>query len=341
MRFGGQTDSALKLGRGLSLALLVAAAAALPACAADAGEEEATSSLAATDPSVAPYPIVLAHGFFGFRDFAGIDFINYYQGVVTHLAREGETRVFTPTVDPFNDSTLRGAELLARVEEIIRQTGAKKVNLIGHSQGGLDARYVAHERPDLVASVTTFATPHHGTPLSDDFELIDNPFTSWAFDGIVKLLGRPLWDQIGHDTSITRSFRQFSREEIADFNARYPDVPGIPYWSIAGRTAGALATDECRTPDAPPWISKWDRTKDTTELLLKVPQVLISNIHGLPNDGLVPIESAKWGTFLGCVPADHFDEIGQLFGDPAGFQNDWSHLEFYSDLVKFLRAHGL
>jgi triacylglycerol lipase len=330
----------LKLLRWISLGLMAAATVGAPGCAADA-EEEASTSQAATDPSVAPYPIVLAHGFFGFKDFAGIDFINYYQGVVAHLAQDGETRVFTPTVDPFNDSTFRGEQLLARVEEIIRQTGAKKVNLIGHSQGGLDARYVAHQRPDLVASVTTFATPHHGTPLSDDFELIDNPFTSWAFDGLVKILGAPLWDEIGHDTSITKSFRQFSSDAIDDFNSRYPNVPGIPYWSIAGRTAGALATDECATPNSPPWISKWNRTKDTTEVILEVPQLLISDLHGMDNDGLIPVESAKWGTFLGCVPADHFDEIGQLFGDPPGLGNDWSHLEFYSDLVKFLRARGL
>jgi triacylglycerol lipase len=330
----------LKLLRWISLGLMAAAALGVPGCAAD-GEEEASTSQAATDPSVAPYPIVLAHGFFGFKDFAGIDFINYYQGVVEHLAKDGETRVFTPTVDPFNDSTFRGEQLLARVEEIVRQTGAKKVNLIGHSQGGLDARYVAHQRPDLVASVTTFATPHHGTPLSDDFELIDNPFTSCAFDGIVKILGAPLWDEVGHDTSITKSFRQFSGDAIDDFNARYPDAPGIPYWSIAGRTAGALATNECATPNSPPWISKWNRTKDTTEVILKVPQLVISDIHGMDNDGLVPVESAKWGTFLGCVPADHFDEIGQLFGDPPGLHNDWSYLEFYSDLVKFIRAHGL
>lgn len=318
----------------------MAAASALPACAG--GEEEAAAtSQAATDPAAAPYPVVLVHGFFGFRDFAGLDFIHYFDGVVEHLARQGEARVFTPTVDPFNDSTFRGEQLLDRVEEIVRQTGARKVNLIGHSQGGLDARYVASRRPDLVASVTTIATPHHGTPLSDDFELIDNPFTSWAFDGIVRLLGAPLWDEIGHDSSVFRSFRQFSRDAIDEFNDRHPNVPGIPYWSIAGRTGGTLAPTECQTPHAPPWIAKWSRTRDTTELLLEVPQVVIAGIHGLPNDGLIPIESAKWGTFLGCVPADHFDEIGQLFGDPPGLGNDWSHLELYADLVRFLRAHGL
>ena len=34
-----------------------------------------------------------------------------------------------------------------------------------------------------------------------------------------------------------------------------------------------------------------------------------------PNDGLVSVESAKWGIFQGCVPADHIDEVG-LIGDP-------------------------
>ena len=64
------------------------------------------------------------------------------------LSVEGEAQVFTPAVDPFNDSETRGEELLAHVEQILADTGAAKVNLIGHSQGGLDSRYVAHQRPD-------------------------------------------------------------------------------------------------------------------------------------------------------------------------------------------------
>ena len=37
-----------------------------------------------------------------------------------------------------------------------------------------------------------------------------------------------------------------------------------------------------------------------------------------PNDGLVTVTSATWGTFLGCIPADHLDEVGQLLGDAPG-----------------------
>ena len=35
--------------------------------------------------------------------------------------------------------------------------------------------------------------------------------------------------------------------------------------------------------------------------------------HGgaaLPNDGLVTVESARWGTFMGSIPADHLDQVG-------------------------------
>ena len=59
-----------------------------------------------------------------------------------------------------------------------------------------------------------------------------------------------------------------------------------------------------------------------------------------PNNGLVRVTDARWGRFLGCVPADHFDEIGQLIGDRPGPGNSWRHLGFYADLVAFLRSEG-
>ena len=31
-----------------------------------------------------------------------------------------------------------------------------------------------------------------------------------------------------------------------------------------------------------------------------------------PSDGMVSIESAKWGEFQGCLPADHYDVVGEL-----------------------------
>ena len=55
------------------------------------------------------------------------------------------------------------------------------------------------------------------------------------------------------------------------------------------------------------------------------------------NDGLVPVESAKWGRFRGCVPADHLDQIGQL----GGLVDTFNYRTFYEEHAAFLVSEGL
>jgi triacylglycerol lipase len=286
---------------------------------------------------------VLAHGFFGFDKFAGVDFITYFYGVKDRLNADGEMQVYTPAVDPFNDSTVRGQALLAAVEKIVAETGAAKVNLIGHSQGGLDARVVAHLRPDLVASVTTIATPHHGTPVSDVLlGLISDPNAQSLIDAVVKLVGQPLYDAAGNKTSLFKSFEQFSQPGIKAFNGMYTDQPGIRYQSFAGRSSLHTGQPDCASASAPGFITTWNSTLDPLEPLLTVPGLVLDGgiIVKQPHDGLVRVNDARWGEFFGCIPADHFDEIGHLFGDSPGLLNDWKYLNFYSDVVKLVRQQG-
>lgn len=291
-----------------------------------------------------PYPIVLAHGFFGFEQFAGVDFATYFYGVKDYLAAHGETMVITPAVDPFNDSTYRGEQLLSRVEELLAQTGYAKVNIIGHSQGGLDARVVAAERPDLVASVTTVATPHGGTEVADIIlKLIPNPQAQQLVDWLVKIVGAPLYDQVGKETAVSKPLHLFSKQGIAEFNAKYPDSPGVEYFSVAGRSDFHLGGTDCKVSSAPPFIAKFAKVLDPVDPLLSVTETVLDGglLDPYPNDGLVRVKDAKWGTFLGCVPADHLDEIGHLFGDNPGFGNSWRHDEFYAALIAYLRDQGL
>ncbi|MCA9717803.1 MAG: hypothetical protein KC468_24235, partial [Myxococcales bacterium] len=51
------------------------------------------------------------------------------------------------------------------------------------------------------------------------------------------------------------------------------------------------------------------------------------------NDGLVTVESAKWGDYRGEMIADHIDEVGHLLGvtDP-----DFDHKQFYLDRAREL-----
>ena len=109
------------------------------------------------------YPIVLVHGLSGF-DTALAD---YFYGVKGALAAVGSVQVYTPQVTGYETSEARGEELLTYLEELSAVTGATKFNLIGHSQGGIDSRYVASIRPDLVASVTSVGSPHFGSGTAD------------------------------------------------------------------------------------------------------------------------------------------------------------------------------
>jgi triacylglycerol lipase len=327
----------------LSVLALITSVSACSMASGDDREGSGESALTAAN-----YPIVLAHGFFGFKDFAGADFLTYFYGVEADLKAHGVTQVFTPAVDPFNDSTVRGQQLEAKIIEILKQTGAQKVNIIGHSQGGLDARVVAHHRPDLVASVTTISSPHGGSHLSDvvlgltDVPIIGN-ITGQIVDALVRVLGTPIWDQIGNDTSVTRALRQISTSGMRTFNAQYPDSPGVRYFSVAGRTGDTDGGDGCRVDNAPGFIASTAKSFDGTDPLLALPKLGSEGwpFHNEPTDGFVRTAEAHWGTFLGCVPADHFDEIGQLLGDKAGGNNPWDYLEFYRDLVAHLRSQGL
>jgi triacylglycerol lipase len=290
-----------------------------------------------------PYPIVLAHGFFGFEEFAGLDFATYFFEVKEELAAYGEI-VHTPAVDPFNSSVARGAQLAARIEDILAQTGHEKVVIIGHSQGGLDARVVAHDRPDLVAGVVTIATPHEGTPIADVLlQLVPNDQFGAVLDEIVQLIGGPLYDQVGDATSLMAPLELFSQPGITAFNAAYPDAAGVLYASLAGRSDYHPGGSPCDAPSAPNFVKLWKNELDPIDPLFSVAEGIVDGglFSADPNDGLVRVVDAKRGLFLGCVPADHMDQVGHLLGDGPGFGNSFDHKQMFRELVAWVRAQGL
>lgn len=292
-----------------------------------------------------PYPIVLAHGFFGFDDLAGIDPLTYFFGVPEALAEAGESLVFTPAVDPFNDSTVRGVQLLAHVQEVLLTTGYDKVVIIGHSQGGLDARVVASLRPDLVAAVVTIATPHYGTPVADvALGLVDDPAAQSVIDAVVNFAGVGLWEEVDGNSSLALSMQQMSTPGITAFNEMYPDSADVRYASLTGRSSLAAGGEACAAPDnAPEFITDWEDERDPIDPLFSATAAFLSGsvLTPAPNDGLVLVDDAKWGEFLGCIPADHPDQIGHFLGDLPGVLNGWRHDTFFVELVAWVRAEGL
>jgi triacylglycerol lipase len=285
-----------------------------------------------------PYPILLAHGFFGFNKIGPAE---YFYKVQPALAAAGH-QVFITVVDPFNSVSVRGEQLLTQTKDILQKTGAAKVNLIAHSQGGLDARYVASRIPGRVAAVVTLATPHLGTKVADAVLNKAPGFTVTLAQAVCDLAGRPFWGDIAKDPNLEASLESISSDGAAAFNAAYPDVDGVSYFSIAGRSNLALAEKECEAPKAPPFITKYAGERDPTHasLLLTAAICCGSLTCDDPNDGMVNVNSTKWGTWLGCIPADHMDEIGQFFGESPGIGNSFDYLSFYKELAGWLVARG-
>ena len=104
------------------------------------------------------HPVLLVHGGLGEPgDFALM---------VVRLLADGY-RPYTVELDPFGIDTVGNAgRIKAKVDQIRATTGASKVHLVGHSMGGLSARYYIKILDGLptVASYTAFGTPQHGSP---------------------------------------------------------------------------------------------------------------------------------------------------------------------------------
>jgi triacylglycerol lipase len=281
-----------------------------------------------------PYPIVLAHGFAGFDQIGPVEY--FYQ--VPELLRGDGHQIYVAQVDPFDDSYDRGEELLAYVQAVLAQSGAAKVDIIAHSQGGLDARYAAHRYPAGIAALVTIATPHHGTPLAD--LAVSGPAGSAAMAALEQISGAVSPDG-GVAAGFVAALNQLTTAGTAQFNQAIPDAPGVAYFSIGGRSNFAGTGGACAAVE-PGFISRWNAYVDPTgaEFLFSGPWLSGDPLSPATNDGLVPAASAQWGTFLGCVPADHFEEIGQLLGQPAGPGNAFAYRDFYRELADWLVKQG-
>ncbi|WP_434699363.1 alpha/beta fold hydrolase [Pseudomonas sp. D1-1] len=264
------------------------------------------------------YPLVLVPGMLG---FIRLVLYPYWYGIVEALRRGGAV-VVAVKVSPLHSSEVRGEQLLARIEEILRETGAQKVNLIGHSQGALTARYAAALRPDLVASVTSVAGTNHGSELADylqDHYPADSA-KGRLLSAFLRLINAlmSLLDTGYHGpklpVDIRASHASLTTAGVALFNERYPqglpqtwggqgpeEVNGVRYYSWSG-TLQPGKTDRGR--------NLFDGTNRSCRLFART---FVREAGQC--DGMVGRYSSHLGTVIrDDYPLDHFDIVNQSLG---------------------------
>ncbi|WP_329266462.1 esterase/lipase family protein [Streptomyces pseudovenezuelae] len=113
---------------------------------------------AAQLPTQAKPPVVLLHGF--------IDNRSVFVLLRRSLAQHGRQQIESLNYSPLTCDIRAAAELLGRhIEGICERTGSERVDVVGHSLGGLIARYYVQRLggDSRVRTLVTLGTPHSGT----------------------------------------------------------------------------------------------------------------------------------------------------------------------------------
>ena len=257
------------------------------------------------------YPLLLVHGV-GFRDF---HYFNYWGRIPRILKRNG-ARVYYGHQEAWGTVEDNGQILKDKIFEILKETGAEKVNIIAHSKGGLDSRYLISGlyMAPYVASLTTINTPHCGSMLVDALMKLPDSIYRRICGWIDAYFGR-LGDR---KPNAYVASRQLSCAYARDFNERYPDMPGVWYQSYASLMKHGFSSK-----------------------LLCIPYWFLKALDA-ENDGLVTEESARWTNFKGTIRnsylrgISHGDMIDLTREDYRGFDV----LEFYIKVVEELKERG-
>lgn len=279
----------------------------------------ASTAHAATDYAKTTYPIILVHGVAGVSKYLGI--VDYWWRVKGDLSYHG-ANVHVANLSSFADENLRGEKLLATIRQVMIETGAPKVNLIAHSQGGLSSRYAAAVMPEAIASITTIGTPHRGSEVADWIASTPS-IVQGVIAGTASLAGSVFSFMVGEPLPQDPygALNLMTTQGMANFNQRYPSAGLGANCSTNGASTNVVNGHTHR-------LYSWTGTAGGTNILdildpvLILGDVTIKLRGGGDNDGLVSVCSARFGRIIGTYNWNHVDEINHVFGLRSLFSAD-------------------
>lgn len=267
------------------------------------------------------YPILMVHGM-GFRDRK----ILCYWGRIPKILRQHGASVFFGNQDANASIEFNGAVLKNSLKKCLAESGADKVNIIAHSKGGAESRFLASSlgMSRHIASITTISTPHNGSSTMDKIMKLPTPIMkagSLIFDVFMAISGDKKPDTYRCLEQLTTSF-------MSGFNRKNPDVEGIYYQSFA-----------------------FEMKNPFSDILMAVPFITVKLIDGR-SDGFLTAEEVSWGNFRGIYTGtgrrgiSHLDEVDmrrmRLSRKEPRNKNEISDItQFYLEIVSELKGMGL
>jgi len=220
-----------------------------------------------------------------------------------------------PNVVPYARIETRAENWVTLIENFCKEYKCEKVNVVSHSMGGLDMRCALSKMDiaDKVESLTTIATPHHGSSLADLVlkapELITEKLSvmfDWVGDNMYP---KTKSDALGSLEQLTCGYVK----EV--FNPDHPDAEGVAYYSYSAAVGKG--------------------TNFSINPVLKFQNNQIFEKEG-PNDSFVSAESAKWGEHLETVPLSHISQMHLQMNK----ESEQVYEKFWLNLLKRLAKNG-
>ncbi|MBO4989223.1 MAG: alpha/beta hydrolase [Clostridia bacterium] len=253
------------------------------------------------------YPVVLIHGMM-LKDF------RFYRafGNVCGQLREMGVKAYVLNHDGVGTIAHNAAQIKRAIQSILKEQGVEKVNLIAHSKGGLDARYMisALGMEDQVASLTTLSTPHHGSKMSRT--LLKMPdwmarFIAFWTNLVYRIFGDDAPDLLTVARELTDTY-------LLEFNESVLNSEKVLYQSYSSGICNRRM------------------------IAMFVPHKLSVYCEGGRTDGMVSVESSKWGTYRGEIGGEvNHLEMVSFYGNKKRKEQVAS---FYRGLVKELAEEG-
>jgi triacylglycerol esterase/lipase EstA (alpha/beta hydrolase family) len=150
-------------------------------------------------PSAAhPYPVVLVHGTF---EDEGSNWVTlapllYNNGYCVYAFNYGKTILsgLLGSIDGLGNIENSAEELSSFVNSVLSKTGAKQVDLVGHSQGGMMPNYYTKflGGAGKVHTLIGLSPSNHGTTVSGLTTLIEKfPFATLLVPTFLEVIGAP------------------------------------------------------------------------------------------------------------------------------------------------------
>lgn len=257
------------------------------------------------------HPVLLCHGYGAIASIVKPSPL--YD--VAILMRTHNVAAFAPNIVPYAKIEIRAKSWVEIINNLLEKNSYSKVNIVAHSMGGLDVRY-ALSKLDIsskVESLTTVSTPHRGASLAE--------LTQKAPDAITDKLAEFL-DWMGNNifptgqSDAAGSAQQLTRQYLMEtFNPDVPDVESLPYYSFSSAVG--------------------KNTNQPITVISRFQNSYIFEEEGI-NDGMVSVESSKWGEHIKTGNISHLEQMNFRVKD----ERKPMFRKFWLDVIRHLEKQG-